>query len=98
IAVESVNRQYVADPGGLRIWAIDSTNGSVTLTPIAGTGNFGHSGDNGPALNADIGFVFGLTLDANKENLYFGELSAELGDGSVRRIHLPTGVITTPFE
>jgi sugar lactone lactonase YvrE len=53
-----------------QLWTI-AANGTLTL--VAGTGGFGHNGDNGPATAAEIGFPGSIAIDANG-NLYFSDL------------------------
>src|SRR6185312_12014981 len=46
---------YIADIGNFVVRKIDK-NGIITT--IAGTGHQGFSGDNGPALQADLNYIF----------------------------------------
>jgi sugar lactone lactonase YvrE len=50
-----------------------------TVTAIAGTGSIGYSGDDGPALRAQLSGPAGLAVDA-AGNIYF----ADTGNGAVR--------------
>ena len=51
VAVDSAGNLYIADSGNQRIRKVDSTG---TITTIAGTGEFGFSGDGGPAVEAEL--------------------------------------------
>lgn len=62
------------------------TNGKIYH--FAGTGTVGHTGDGGPALEAEIGNPYGIAVDKNN-NIYITE-----GD-YIRRIDGQTGIITT---
>ena len=77
---------YVADTFGYRIRRIDSEG---VITTIAGTGERGFSGDGGPATEAQLHLVYGLSLDRSG-NLYV----ADGGNNRIRRID-SEGVITT---
>src|SRR5437899_2772367 len=50
-----------------------STTGVVT--PIAGNGTYGYAGDGGPALSAQVGDVYGLTVDSVGQ-VYFSDASS----------------------
>ena len=63
------------------------TNGIITT--VAGNGNYGDSGDGGPATNAEIFPASNLTLDA-AGNLYF----VEIPDSRIRKVGT-NGIITT---
>ena len=63
---------------------IDVETGVVTV--IAGTGEFGSSGDGGPALDARIGFVQGLAIGPDGTVYFTDSVSA-----SVRAIKGPAG-------
>ncbi|MCF8459640.1 MAG: T9SS type A sorting domain-containing protein [Flavobacteriales bacterium] len=52
---------FFSEFGGFRIRKI---NTSGILTTVAGTGNFGSSGDGGPAINAQLLYPYGLVVDA----------------------------------
>ncbi|MFI2343015.1 NHL domain-containing protein, partial [Nocardia gamkensis] len=60
------------------------------ITTVAGTGTEGYSGDNQPAINADLDFPDGVAVD-RAGNLYI----AERYNHRVRRVDHATGVITT---
>ncbi len=76
---------YVADSLNSKVRKIDPAG---VMTTIAGT-QFGNGGDGGPATSAQIGFVYGLTLDQSG-NLYVGDHS----NSRVRKIN-SQGIITT---
>jgi trimeric autotransporter adhesin len=51
LAFDASGNLYVADPTAARIWRIDAAG---TVSPVAGTGGAGSTGDEGPALEATI--------------------------------------------
>jgi len=57
---------------------------------IAGCGEKGFGGDGGPATSAKLSRPHSIALD-NDDNLYI----CDIGNQRVRRVHLPTGIITT---
>ena len=67
VAVDAQNRVYFASES--RVWMI-GTDGN--LTPIAGDGGFGSSGNGGPAVSAGIGFPGSMAFDA-AGNLYIAD-------------------------
>ncbi|MGD0446333.1 MAG: Ig-like domain repeat protein, partial [Edaphobacter sp.] len=88
LTVDSASNLYLADTGNHRIRRIDATTG--TIATIAGTGTQGFSGDNGPAINANIDSPTGLAVDS-ANNLYL----ADTHNHRIRRIDATTGAITT---
>ena len=86
IAVRSAGNVYLGDPGNHRIRKVDTSGKILT---VAGSGQAGYSGDNGPATQAQLGDVSALALD-DAGNLY----AADTANAVVRRID-SSGVITT---
>jgi sugar lactone lactonase YvrE len=86
IAFDAAGNLYFADTGNARVRRIGA-NGIVTT--IAGTGVYGYSGDNGPAVNAQLAVPSGLTFDAGG-SLYIGDAA----NNRVRRV-ATDGTITT---
>ncbi len=86
VAVDSSGNLYVADTQGRRI--VQYTNAGV-YTTIAGSGNSGFSGDNGPAPNAALYDPMGLAVDA-AGNVYI----ADTFNCRIRKV-TPSGIITT---
>ena len=84
LALDSASNLYIADSGNNRIRKVA---GGVIGT-VAGTGVAGFSGDNGPAVNAQLDVPCGLALDS-AGNLYI----AEYYNNRIRK--LANGVITT---
>ena len=86
VAMDGAGNLYIADQGNLRIRKV-SLGGVITT--VAGTGIFGYSGENGPAANAQISFVYGIAVDS-AGNLYI----ADSGNYRIRKVSL-AGTITT---
>lgn len=84
LAVDSAGNLYISDAGNNRIRKV--SNGIITT--VAGNGTAGFSGDNGPALSAELHDPQGLAVDA-ASNIYF----ADTGNARVRKVS--NGVITT---
>ncbi len=83
LAVDS-DDLYIAENWLIR--RVDLSTGVITA--FAGTGNFGSSGDGGPAVAAEIGGLLGIAIDS-EQNLFIGGLE------KVRRVDGQTGVIDT---
>jgi streptogramin lyase len=88
LAVGPDGKLYVADSKNHRIRVIDFA--ANTIDTLAGTGEAGFSGDDGPAKEAQINNPRKLTMGPDGR-LYFGD---ELNH-RIRAIDLETGVITT---
>lgn len=67
VEVDSRGNIFIGDTGSNRIRMVDMERNLVYT--VAGCGNGGNSGENGPALNACLG-VHGLRMDS-ASNLYF---------------------------
>jgi uncharacterized protein (TIGR03437 family) len=83
IAAGSDGTLYIADTSNNRIRKIDPAGSTISL--LAGNGQYGDSGNGGPALSASVTGPTSVALDA-AGNLYIGE------DGVVRQI-TPSGII-----
>lgn len=88
LAVDAAGNMYIADCSNNRIRKVDAATGLVST--IAGTGNIGATGDNGPATAATLAGPSSVVLDA-AGNLYV----ADAGNNAVRRVDAVTGIITT---
>lgn len=86
IAIGQMGSLYVADAGNHVVRRID---GAGTISTIAGTGIPSYSGDNGPAVNAELRVPRGIAFD-RLGNLYI----ADSQNHAVRRVDTQ-GVITT---
>ena len=86
LAVDPDGNLYIADVSNHRIRRVDP---SGTITTIAGTGTRGYSGDDGPAVRAQLQFPRGVAVD-RAGDLY-------ISDSNNRRIRQvdPSGIITT---
>ncbi len=85
-AFDNVGNMYIGDLGNNRIRKVNAATGIITT--IAGTGVAGFSGDNGLAIQAQIGYPVGIAVD-NLSNVIFV-------DGTrIRKINTTTGIITT---
>jgi sugar lactone lactonase YvrE len=84
IAVDAAGNLYIADVYNSSIRKV--SNGVITT--VAGGGTEGYSGDNGPALGAQLRYPFGVAVDA-AGNVYI----ADSGNSRIREVS--NGVITT---
>lgn len=87
LALGSEGNLFIADSGGHRIWRIDPEG---VIIAVAGNGQSGTSGDNGPATEAFLAAPHGLAVD-QQGNLFIGDT----GSHRVRRVDASSGIITT---
>ncbi len=71
VAADQAGNIYFSDSGGHRVRKVDSAG---VITTFAGTGQFGFSGDGGPATAARLNSPRGLAFDA-AGNLYIADTS-----------------------
>jgi len=86
VAVDSAGNLYIADPSANRVRKVTP---SGTITTVAGTGQTGRGGDNGPAASAILNSPNSVAVDSGG-NLYI----ADTGNTVVRRVDAATGIIT----
>jgi sugar lactone lactonase YvrE len=79
IAISGDGTIFIADGLGSRVRAIDP---SGTMMAIAGTGEYGYSGDGGPAIEATLDYPTALALDSKGRLLI-----ADSVNHAVRRVH-----------
>jgi uncharacterized protein (TIGR03437 family) len=87
VLVDSSGNLYISEQSGYKISKYNIASG--TLTVLAGNGNSGYSGDNGPAIDAELDDPSGIALDS-KGYLYICDTT-----NSVIRKISPDGIITT---
>ncbi len=86
LTLDTKGNLYISDLAGFRIRKVDTAG---IITTIAGNGTPGYSGDNGPALSAQLGLVTDVAVDA-AGNVYLADLTNE----RVRKVDA-AGMITT---
>ncbi|MFB5761966.1 cadherin-like beta sandwich domain-containing protein [Paenibacillus medicaginis] len=69
VAVDSSGNLYIADRGNNRIRKVDS---SGNISTVAGTGEWGYSGDGGAATTAQLYYPFDVAVDSSG-NLYIAD-------------------------
>jgi streptogramin lyase len=79
---------YFCDLGNQMIRRLDLA--TKKMTTVAGNGQRGYSGDNGPAIRATIAAPHELLFDKNGD-LYF----AERDNNVIRKVNMKTGIIST---
>jgi len=85
ICFDKYGALYIADGGNQRIRKVDA--GGIIIT-IAGTGVSGFSGDSGPAINAQLGGIYGICTDT-AGNIFV----ADWNNRRIRKIDKTTGVV-----
>ena len=86
VVVDGAGNLYIADLANHRIRKVDSTG---TITTIAGTGEQGFGGNDGPASQAHLFFPIAVAVDG-AGTLYI----ADVGNHRIRKVD-STGTITT---
>ena len=87
VAVDDHGNVYIADTENHRIRKVDAESGVITT--IAGTGEEGYGGDEGPATEAKLNWPTGVAVD-DAGNVYIADRNNE----RVRRVD-PEGIIAT---
>jgi sugar lactone lactonase YvrE len=86
VALDAAGTLYIAEE--LRIRRLDASTGVLTI--VAGTTNWGYSGDGGPATAADFSGIEAISFDS-AGNLYI----ADRYNSRLRRVDAVTGIVTT---
>lgn len=86
IAIAANGTIYVADQVNNRVRKI---SGSGIITTVAGTGEYGYTGDGGPATSAQLAYPTGLALTASGDLLV-----TDSGNNRIRKIGI-NGLIST---
>ncbi len=87
IAVDSAGNLFIADTSNRRVRKVSAATGIITT--VAGTGDEGYSGDNGPAATAMLGSPKGIAVDS-AGNLFISD-----GPSRIRKVSAASGIITT---
>lgn len=88
ISVDASGNLFISDSSNQRVRKVDAA--TRVITTIAGTGEEGFSGDNGPATSARLSFPVGALTDGAGNVLI-----ADLVNSRIRRVDVTTGTITT---
>lgn len=88
VVADGQGNLFIADEGNHKIRRVDALTGVITT--VAGTGEGGFSGDDGPATSAKLRDPRCIAMDTDG-NLYIGDE----GNARVRRVDAVTNVITT---
>ena len=88
MAFDAAGNLYLSDSFNHRIRKVDAATG--TITTIAGTGEFGFSGDGGPAASSRLCRPWGLAFNSSGDLFVGDECNLR-----VRKISASNGVITT---
>ena len=88
INLDTSGNLYIADFFNYRIRKVDAATGIIST--VAGNGNFGNSGNGGPALAASV-LPDDVAVDA-AGNLY---IASSQSGGGIRKVDAVTGIIST---
>jgi N-acetylneuraminic acid mutarotase len=86
VTLDAAGNLYIADLGNQRIRKVSPIG---IITTVAGNGASGYSGDNGPAISAELFDPAGVAVDTSG-SLYI----ADLGNQRIRKVS-PSGIVTT---
>ncbi len=88
LATNAEGDTYIADMGNHRVRKVDHSTGIITT--VAGNGDEGFSGDNGPASQASLASPIGVAVNAA------GDLFiSDAGNHRIRMVNHTTGFIST---
>jgi sugar lactone lactonase YvrE len=87
VTLDSAGNIYLADTGNCRVRKVTVATGVIAT--VAGSATCGYSGDNGPALSAQLYFPKGVAVD-NAGNIYIADTTNYI----VRKVNT-SGTITT---
>ncbi|MDA2933237.1 IPT/TIG domain-containing protein [Acidobacteria bacterium AH-259-D05] len=87
ITLDAAGDLFIADSFNRRVRKVSAATGVITT--VAGSGQIGFSGDNGPALAATFDLPQGVARDG-ADNLFI----ADLFNDRIRKVNLTTGIIT----
>jgi sugar lactone lactonase YvrE len=88
VYVDAAGNIFIADTENSRIRKVDADTGMITT--VAGNGDRGYDGDNGPATGAELNKPNDLWVDTTG-NIYI----ADTENHRIRRVDVATGLITT---
>jgi RHS repeat-associated protein len=88
VAVDSSGNIYIADSGNNSVRKVTASSGDIAA--FAGNGTYGYSGDNGPAVNAQLALPYGVFVDSSG-NVYI----ADSNNSVIRKVTALTLAITT---
>jgi hypothetical protein len=88
VALDGSDNLYIADSLHYRVRIVNAKTGIITT--VAGIGQPGYTGDNGPANKATLNTPSGVAIDG-AGNLFI----ADTGNNVVRKVTASTGIITT---
>ncbi len=95
VAVDRSGNVFISDSINLRVRRVDARTGIIST--VAGTGEYGFSGDGGQGTAAALSRPLGLAVDAFG-NLFIADsdvIEGETGNSVIRRLDAATGVIST---
>ena len=92
VGLDAAGVLYIADHAGGRVYRLEA---SGTLAVVAGSGVLGHSGDGGPATDADM-TPWDVTVDAGG-SIYLSDTAGNGPEDMVSRVRMvsSSGIITT---
>jgi DNA-binding beta-propeller fold protein YncE len=90
IRFDALGRLYVSDMKTHTIRRIDAESASRLVSTVAGTGQPGFQGDNGPATQALLDYPISVVLAAPQQCLI-----CDIRNHRIRQVDLMTGLITT---
>ena len=87
------------DPASGDLYIADTANSCIRMvkkstkiiTTVAGNGQFGYTGDGGPAVGATLFTPLGLSVSPSSQNLYI----VDTDNNCIRMVTLSTGIINT---
>jgi uncharacterized protein (TIGR03437 family) len=87
VAVDGSGNLYIADISANRVRKVTP---SGTVTTLAGNGQAGYGGDNGPSSSTILNMPYSVAVDS-AGNVYI----ADSANGRIRRVNATTGIIAT---